>query len=64
MIAPRDIEEVARLSPICICGARKSLPRMSVCWDCFKYRKDVVPLKYSGLSYAEWVKTLPEKKHE
>jgi hypothetical protein len=46
-----------RISPTCICGKAKDIGA-DVCWHCFKHRDDVVPLKYFGGSYEEWVSEL------
>ena len=51
-------EEIARSSDRCACGKRKS-PGDVVCWNCFKYRTDIVPLKDFAGSYQEWLGTLP-----
>lgn len=51
-------ERNARKSLFCpACGEEKGLGTV-VCWDCFKYRKDVTPLKYSGLSFEDWLDSL------
>lgn len=53
-------EREARLSPICIgCGRPTNCPGGLVCWDCFKRREDVTPLKYSGQTFEEWQRGLP-----
>ena len=39
-------------------GLRPQDEGSPVCWDCFKYRTDVTPLKYFQSSYDEWVKYL------
>ncbi len=36
------------------CGGPKSGGCL-VCWDCFKYRLDITPLKYYGGSLADWL---------
>lgn len=48
------IEYAARIATNCICGNAKGNNTL-VCWDCFKRGPN--PLKYSGLSYEEWLKT-------
>ena len=40
------------------CGNDKGMTNMLVCWDCFKRRKDITPLKYAG-EVHEWLETLP-----
>lgn len=58
------VEDAARKSKVCICGKsmneglRPQDEGSPVCWDCFKYRTDVTPLKYFQSSYDEWVKYL------
>jgi hypothetical protein len=51
-------EEIARDSDTCACGREKSVG-IVVCWRCFKYRTDIVPLKYFVGSYQAWLETLP-----
>jgi hypothetical protein len=49
-------EQQARQSPVCIgCNQRKETG-LIVCWSCFKHHcpTNPVPLKYSGLSFADW----------
>lgn len=29
-----------------------------LCWDCFKYRKDILPFKYFNGDLKEWLKLL------
>ena len=43
-----------QLSVCCGCGGSKNVGCV-VCWDCFKYRKDITPLKYDGRSVADWL---------
>ena len=57
-------ETRARLNIHCVCGNLKDALGGVVCWNCFKHRTDVIPLKYANLSYVEWVKTLPKRDDE
>lgn len=53
-----ELEQQARNEIICRgCGENKE-KGLVVCWECFKYREDTVPLKYSNLDFAEWLKLL------
>ena len=36
------------------CGKAKQAGCV-VCWDCFKYRTDITPLKYFDGSLADWL---------
>lgn len=40
------------------CGGVKSAGAI-VCWDCFKYRKDVTPFKYFEGTLEAWISLLP-----
>lgn len=54
-------EEQAREMADCVgCGKVKS-KGLVVCWDCFKYRKDVTPLKYFPGELSQWLIQLIEK---
>lgn len=55
----QSVEDMARDSQICVCGEEKTKGAL-VCWDCFKRREDVTPLKYFGRPYGEWLQTLPQ----
>lgn len=49
---------------VCVgCGKPKE-PGLLVCWDCFKYREDIWPLKQfveSGKgTFWDWLKTIPQ----
>lgn len=49
------LEQVLRKSTICIgCMGEKSLD-LVVCWTCFKYRTDIISLKYWTKSLFEWI---------
>jgi len=53
------ITDKARNLDICVgCGEPKSIGCI-VCWECFKYRQDVVPYKYANKTLAEWLQTIP-----
>jgi len=43
------------------CGYCKD-QALVVCWDCFKYRKDIVPWKYFDGDFADWLRTIPRTK--
>lgn len=48
-------EEIQRTKTICQgCGVDKAIG-LVVCWRCFKYRVDIVPLKYFNGNYQEWL---------
>ena len=48
-------ESYARTLSICPgCGKPKQIGCV-VCWDCFKYRTDIKPLKYFDGSLADWL---------
>jgi len=50
-------EDEARKRIVCpACGSPKDLGCM-VCWNCFKYRMDIIPLKYFRGSFAEWMES-------
>lgn len=51
-------KEACRLRATCVCGGPKE-PGCLVCWDCFKHRTDITPLKYYAGTFAQWQKTLP-----
>ena len=42
------------LTTCCGCGKPKDIG-LVVCWECFKYRQDITPLKYDGRSVADWL---------
>lgn len=42
------------LTTCCGCGGHKDTGCV-VCWQCFKYREDITPLKYDGRSVADWL---------
>ena len=46
-------EVEARQKAKCICGADKT-PGAIVCWTCFKYRNDLMPLKYYPGTFEAW----------
>jgi len=49
------LEEQARTETVCRgCGGEKELG-LIVCWPCFKYRDDIVPFKYFGGRFSEWL---------
>lgn len=49
-------EDQARAEMYCRgCGENKDLG-LVVCWNCFKYRTDVKPLKYYSGDLSEWLK--------
>lgn len=44
-----------RKSTVCKgCGKEKQLG-LVVCWTCFKYRTDIIPLKSFEGSFSEWL---------
>lgn len=48
-------EEEIRRETICRgCGKEKGEGQI-VCWQCFKYRKDIVPYKYFEGTFVEWL---------
>lgn len=49
-----QIEYNARIAMNCVCGNAKENNTL-VCWDCFKRGDN--PLKYSNLSYEQWLAT-------
>jgi len=52
----KDLDKKLRDSETCEgCGSRKDKGTV-VCWDCFKYRTDVTPLKYFQGSLTGWFK--------
>ena len=56
-----ETDAAMRQEPFCRgCGKDKGMTNMLVCWDCFKRRKDITPLKYAyGMEVHEWLETLP-----
>jgi hypothetical protein len=61
---PQEAERRAREAPYCqACGCRKepSGPAgLLVCWECFKYRQDITPLKYTeDGDFLRWLQSLP-----
>lgn len=48
-------ENEYREDVVCVCGRIKQVGCV-VCWDCFKHRKDITPLKYFEGSIQEWLK--------
>lgn len=55
MDADTKLEELARTEETCRgCGNPKTIG-LVVCWDCFKYRTDVTPLKYYEGTFPEWL---------
>ena len=54
-------EAEARASETCVgCGKVTNCPGGLCCWHCYKYRTDVEPLKYCGVSFEDWQRLLPE----
>ena len=50
-----ELEEQARTETVCRgCGGEKDTG-LVVCWSCFKYRDDIVPLKYFDGTFSEWL---------
>lgn len=37
------------------CGGKKD-KGLIVCWNCFKYKKDIIPFKYFEGDFREWLK--------
>jgi len=55
------LENKARNQDYCpICGEDKE-ENSIVCWTCFKYTKDIEPLKFSKLSVEDWLKKYGKK---
>lgn len=51
-------EQTIRDAENCL-GCGKDKPKgCMVCWDCFKYRKDITPFKYFDGSLADWLNNL------
>lgn len=44
----------ARNSSECIGCGQPNPAGCIVCWDCFKHREDVTPLKWFGGTFFEW----------
>lgn len=54
-----QFEDLQKDKTTCLgCGNNKSLG-LVVCWNCFKYRSDITPLKYYNGSFQEWLDTIP-----
>jgi hypothetical protein len=54
----KNLEERVRIETVCRgCGEAKETGLM-VCWPCFKYREDIVPLKYFNGTFEEWLNTI------
>lgn len=60
MLTAEELDQACRNMDICPgCDkAKDPEQQLAVCWDCFKYRQDVTPLKYSGLSLGEWLEMI------
>ena len=43
------------------CGRPKD-KGVPVCWDCFKYRKDITPLKYFDGDLSQWLEQVKKPK--
>ena len=43
-----------QLTTCCGCGGSKEVGCV-VCWNCFKHRTDITPLKYDGRTVADWL---------
>jgi len=55
-------EGIIRSEEICR-GCRKPKDKgLPVCWDCFKYRKDTIPLKYFNGSLSQWLEQIEKLK--
>lgn len=55
-----DLEDLARPETFCRgCGEVK-IVGMLVCWNCFKYRTDITPLKHYKGTFAGWLETVKE----
>ena len=53
-----DNDKKIRLEKECLgCGNNKS-PGCIVCWNCFKYREDVIALKYSKMKFGKWLQEI------
>ena len=53
-----------RESSVCFgCGRPKEVG-ITVCWDCFKRRTDITPLKYAGLGLRAWLELAWAKQAE
>jgi hypothetical protein len=52
------LEEQARTETVCRgCGRPKELDQV-VCWNCFKFREDVIPFQDFDGTLAEWLRLL------
>jgi hypothetical protein len=50
-----NLEEHVRTETTCrACDEAKEIG-LVVCWLCFKYREDIVPLKYFDGTFTEWL---------
>lgn len=50
------LEREIRKSIICLgCNATKETGTMT-CWNCFKYRTDIIPYKYFTGTFDQWLK--------
>ena len=56
--AMKDLEEHVRAETICRGCSEAKETGLVVCWPCFKYREDIVPLKYFDGTFTEWLKTI------
>ena len=54
----REEDHRERMATVCPgCGGAKD-PGCTVCWGCFKYRKDVTPKKWSGTTLRQWLQEI------
>lgn len=58
-----ELSDKARQIDVCPgCGEPKG-KGLIVCWDCFKYRKDILPYKYSNKSLIDWLRNIPKNEN-
>jgi hypothetical protein len=51
----RELEDIMRTATICYgCNGHKVVG-LVVCWDCFKRRTDITPLKYFDGATEQWL---------
>lgn len=62
MIYINNLEIIARQETNCRGCNRSKKTGLVVCWDCFKYRKDITPVKYFNEFLEAWLLQLPPNK--
>ena len=56
------IEKTARNEEVCQGCENPKDKGTPLCWDCFKYRKDVTPFKYFNGSLSQWLEQIKKTK--